>query len=382
MIKPNLQDSEQRAERAQTAQAPMNEPLTNRGLLRTVLTLALVLFALFLVWRFVAGIASAVLVLLMGLFLAVALSGPVEWLHRHKVPRAAASVLILAGILTVLILSGYLFLPTLEEQTSQVTSTLPSAFSQLDSWLGSLADRTGVPVGLSSPSSSTMVSWGRELAGGALGLFGSLASFVFGLVVLLFVPLYLTSSPEPALAWTLRLFPPEHRPRVREVLCEVRSRLLNWIKGRLISMAIVGILSMGALYLIGIPGAIFLGIFSGIVEFVPYFGPVISAIPPMLLALVGDPVDALWVALAYLTIQQTEGAIITPLVVHQATSLHPVVVIAAITLAGAVFGVMGALIAVPTAVVIMVLIEELWFRRVEGAASDSGSSSSGSRGRR
>lgn len=355
----------------------MNEPLTNRGLLRTVLTLALVLFALFLVWRLVVGIALAVLVLLMGLFLAVALSGPVEWLHRHKVPRAAASVLILIGILTILILSGYLFLPTLEEQTSQVTSTLPSAFSQLDSWLGSLADRTGVPVGLSSPSSSTMVSWGRELAGGALGLFGSLASFVFGLVVLLFVPLYLTSSPEPALEWTLRLFPPDSRPRACEVLCEVRSRLLNWIKGRLISMAIVGILSMGALYLIGIPGAIFLGIFSGIVEFVPYFGPVISAIPPMLLALVGDPVDALWVALAYLTIQQAEGAIITPLVIHQATSLHPVVVIAAITLAGAAFGVMGALIAVPTAVVIMVLIEELWFRHVEGVASDHPQESTG-----
>jgi predicted PurR-regulated permease PerM len=296
----------------------------------------------------------------------VALSGPVEWLHRHKVPRAAASVLILLGILTALLLSGYLFLPTLVEQTSQVASALPSAFSHLDS----LADRTGVPVGLDSPSSSTVISWGRELAGGALGLFGSLASFAFGLVVLLFVPLYLTSSPEPVLSWTLRLFPPDSRPRAREVLCEVRSSLLNWIKGRLISMAIVGALSMGALYLIGIPGAIFLGIFSGIVEFVPYFGPIISAIPPMLLALVGNPMDALWVALAYLAIQQAEGDVITPLVIHQATSLHPVVVIAAVTLAGSAFGVIGTLIAVPTAVVIMVLIEELWFRRVEGAASD------------
>jgi predicted PurR-regulated permease PerM len=212
----------------------------------------------------------------MGLFLAVALSGPVEWLHRHKVPRAATSILILVVILAALILSGYLFLPTLVEQTSQVASALPSAFSRLES----LVDRTGVPVGLSSPSSSTMISWSREPAGGALGLF------------------------------------------------------------------------------------------SGIVEFVPYFGPVISAIPPMLLALVGNPVDALWVALAYLAIQQAEGDVITPLVIHQATSLHPVVVIAAVTLAGAGFGVMGALIAVPTAVVIMVLIEELWFRRVEGAASD------------
>jgi predicted PurR-regulated permease PerM len=348
----------------------MNEPLTNRAALRTALALALILFGLFLVWRFVAGIASAVLVLLMGLFLAVALSGPVEWLHRHKVPRAVASILILVGILVVLVLLGYLFLPTLADQASQVTSDLPSAFSRLDGWLERVADRTGVPVGLSSLPSSSTISGGRELVGGALGLFGSLASFVFGLVVIFFVPLYLASSPESVLSWTLRLFPPDHRPRVHEVLCKIRSRLLNWIKGRLISMAIVGALSMSALYLIGIPGAIFLGIFSGIIEFVPYFGPIISAIPPMLLGLVGNPVDALWVALAYLAIQQAEGNVITPLVIHEATSLHPVVVVAAVTLAGAAFGVLGSLIAVPTAVVIMVLIEELWFRRVEEAASD------------
>jgi predicted PurR-regulated permease PerM len=90
----------------------------------------------------------------------------------------------------------------------------------------------------------------------------------------------------------------------------------------------------------------------------------------MLLALVGNPLDALWVALTYLAIQQAEGNVITPLVIHEATSLHPVVVVAAITLAGAAFGVLGSLIAVPTVVVIMVLIEEIWFRRVEEAASD------------
>jgi len=347
----------------------MNEPLTNRAIVRTALALALILFGLFLVWRFVAGITSAVLVVLMGLFLAVALSGPVEWLHRHKVPRAVASILILVGILAVLALLPYLFLPTLVDQASQVTSALPSAFSQLDGWLERVADRTGEPVALSSLPSSSVTSGGRELVGGALGLFGSLASSIFGLVVIFFVPLYLASSPESVLSWTLRLFPPEHRPRVHEVLYKIRSRLLNWIKGRLISMVIVGALSVSALYLIVIPGAIFLGIFSGIVEFVPYFGPIISAIPPMLMGLVGSPLDALWVTLAYLAIQQAEGNVITPLVIHEATSLHPVVVVAAVTLAGAAFGVLGSLMAVPTAVVIMVLIEELWFRRVEEAAS-------------
>lgn len=346
----------------------MSGLLTSRDLLRA--TLALALFGLFLAWRFVAGIASAVLVLLMGLFLAVALSGPVEWLHQRKVPRAAASVVIVVGILAVVVLSGYLFLPALADQASQVVSALPTAFSELGEWAERAANRMGLPAGGLSPSSSTLFSWGRELAGGALGLFGSLASLVFGLVVALFVPLYLTSSPESALSWTLRLFPPARRPRVREVLDKVRSNLLNWIKGRLISMAIVGALSVGALYLIGIPGAIFLGIFSGLVEFVPYFGPIIAAVPPMLLGLVGQPLDAVWVALAYLAIQQAEGYLITPLIMRETTSLHPVVVIAAVTALSAAFGILGSLVAVPAAVVAMVLIEELWFRRVEEAEDE------------
>lgn len=346
----------------------MNGSADGRGLLRV----ALVIFALFLAYRFLAGIAAAVLVLLVGLFLAVALSGPVEWLHRRKVPRPVASASIVASLVGAFALGVYLFLPVLAEQASQVLFALPFALSALGGWVERLAGQAGVPVGQINPSSSTLISLGRDLAGGALGLFGSLASFAFGLVVVFFVPLYLASSPEPALDWTLRLFPPERRPRVREVLGEVRSRLLSWIEGRLISMAIVGALSVGALYLIGIPGAFFLGVFTGLLEFVPYFGPIISAVPPTLLALGGHPLDAAWVALAYLAIQQIEGNLITPLIMHETTSLHPVVVVAAVTVAGAAFGVLGSLVAVPTAVVVMVLVEELWFPRVEAKEGGQG----------
>ncbi len=344
-----------------------NVALTDRGLLRAVLALAVALFGLFLIWRFLAVIASAVLVLLVALLFAVALSGPVEWLHRRKVPRMVASVLIVLGILASLGLSGYLFMPVLTEQASQLVSALPFASSQLGEWVERATSWIGLTVGGgdSGPSLSTLVTWGQQLAGGALGLFGSLASFIFGLLVIVFIPLYLTASPEPAVGWVVRLFPPASRPRTRAVLSEVRSNLLNWLKGRLISMAIVGVLSIGALYLIGVPGALFLGLFTGLIEFVPYFGPVIAALPPLLLALTGEPMDALWVVLAYVAIQQIEGNLITPLVVRGTTSLHPVVVIAAVTASGAAFGFLGALLAIPAAVVVKVLIEELWFRRLE-----------------
>ncbi|MDP8973274.1 MAG: AI-2E family transporter [Actinomycetota bacterium] len=344
----------------------MNGHVTDRGLLHAALALALALFALFLAWHFLAGIATAVLVLLVGLLLAVALSGPVEALHQRKVPRIVASVAIILSILAVFGLGGYLFVPVLTEQIWQLVSTLPFAFSQLGTWAERLGDRTGLPFGDGEgPSLSTLASWGRRILGGALGLFGSLTTLAFGLVVAIFVPLYLTAMPEPVVNWTLRLLPPNHKPRAREVLSIIRASLLRWLKGRLLSMTMVGVLWTGALYLIGIPGALFLGILAGLLEFVPYVGPVISTVPPVVLALAGDPTDVLWVLLSYLLIQQVEGFLLTPLIEGRVASLHPAVVIITVTLAGAAFGFLGVLLAVPTTLVVKVLVEECWFRRLE-----------------
>ncbi len=130
-------------------------------------------------------------------------------------------------------------------------------------------------------------------------------------------------------------------------------------------MAIVGVISVGAPYLIGIPGALFLGLLTGLVCFIPLIGPVLSVLPPLLLGFAGHPIDALWVLLAYLGIQQVESNLLTPLIMQRAASVHPAVVIATVTAGGAAFGIMGALLAVPVVVVAGVLTKELWFRRLE-----------------
>jgi predicted PurR-regulated permease PerM len=210
-----------------------------------------------------------------------------------------------------------------------------------------------------------------------LGLFGGLVSFFAGLIVLLFVPLYLAAMPGPVVEWIVRLFPPKKREGVRGLLSEVRTSLLGWLGGQLVSMTVLGALSTAALYLIGVPGALFLGIFTGLVCFVPLVGPVVSAVPPLVLAFAGNPIDALWVLLAYVAIQQVEGNFLTPLVMNKAASLHPAVVIASVSIAGTAFGVLGTLLAVPTRVTAGVLIDELWFRRLEGSEGYPGAESEG-----
>src|SRR3712207_4013644 len=108
----------------------------------------------------------------------------------------------------------------------------------------------------------------------------------------------------------------------------------RWFLGQLTSMTLIGLLFTVAMFIIGIPFALLLGIFSGLISFVPFLGPVISVIPPVLLALTGDPIDALWVIVAYVIIQAIEGNLIQPIVMSRAVSLHPAVVMFGLLIMG------------------------------------------------
>jgi predicted PurR-regulated permease PerM len=338
----------------------------DRGLLRTLLWAGVVLFGLFLLWEFLAGIASAVLLMLLGVLLAVLLSAPVEALHRRKVPRGVSSPLIVVGTLAILILTVYLFFPEFQRQGTELTSQLPMAIADLMGRVSNLASAFGLNLGGSGPTSDSLGALVRQALGGVLGLFRNLIFLVVGLIAAIFLGMYLAAKPGPVVEWTVRLFPPDRRPRTREILSRSRCRLLEWFKGQLISMVIVGTLATVALYLIGVPGALLLGVLSGLLEFIPYVGPVVSAILPTLLAFaLGKPTDALLVLGAYIVIQQAESNLITPLVMRHAASVHPAAVIVAVTLMGAVFGILGALLAVPTALVVGVLVKELWFEHLE-----------------
>lgn len=346
------------------SRVPVSGALTNRGLLRAVL----LAFALLLAYRFLATVAAVAMLLMTGLLLAVALSAPVEALHRRKVPRPVAVAAIFAVVLASLALVGYLLLPTLLTQAQQLAASLPDAFAQLVGRARDLAHGLGIKLaggGGDGISPSTLASAARRVLGGLLGLFSGLASFLTGLLVVLFVPLYLAAMPGPVVDWVARLFPTKHRAGARESLAECRTKLLGWLGGRLFSMLVVGLLSTVALYLIGIPGALFLGVLSGLVAFVPIIGSVAGALPPMVLAFAGNPTDVLWVLAAYVLIQQVESNLLTPLVMQRAVSLHPAVVIASVTVFGAAFGVLGTLLAVPTCVVCGVLVRRLWFERLE-----------------
>ena len=161
------------------------------------------------------------------------------------------------------------------------------------------------------------------LSGGALttvaNVGAGVASVISYLVVIVIATIYSVAQPGRSSTGSSPSFQPGGGRRCggSSANCETIQR---WFVGQLASMLLIGVLSTVALYLIGVPFALLLGIFSGLISFIPFVGPLISVIPPLLLALIGTPIDALWVVLAYAAIQTIESYLIQPLVMSRAVS--------------------------------------------------------------
>ena len=191
----------------------------------------------------------------------------------------------------------------------------------------------------------------------------------FGVVILI-ATIYAVAQPAPLVNGFVALFPAGRRQRVREILGEMYRVVQKWFLGQLTSMTLIGLLFTVAMSIIGIPFALLLGIFSGLISFVPFLGPVISVIPPVLLALTGDPIDALWVIVAYVIIQAIEGNLIQPIVMSRAVSLHPAVVMFGLLIMGTLFGFVGVFLAIPLTAALNVLLHELWIERMDDIGTD------------
>jgi predicted PurR-regulated permease PerM len=135
-------------------------------------------------------------------------------------------------------------------------------------------------------------------------------------------------------------------------------------------MTIIGLLFTIAWSLVGIPFALLLGLLSGLLAFIPVIGPLVSVIPPILLALADEPIKALWVVLVYLVIQSVESHVLHPLVMSRAVSLHPAVIVFVLLIMGTLFGFIGVLLASPLVAALNVLVRELWIKRMDRLGTD------------
>ena len=341
---------------------------------RTAYTVIGLVFALLVGGYFAYRTTGTILAFLLTILLSIILSAPVNYLARKGLPRTWGVLAVIAALAGLLWLFGLALIPAVETQSRQLAAAFPTLLEEalalanrLQSFFG-----LGTEIGLDPESLSTV---GREVLTGstvstAAGV-GLTAATVASLAAVVFIStIYLVIRPDPWINGFVSLFPAGWRQRTREVLQILYQTVQRWFLGQLAAMTFIAVFWAISLSLIGVPFALLLGIFSGLISFIPYLGALISIVLPLLLALISDPFSAVWVILAFIIIQQIEGNLLQPIVMSRAVDLHPAVVIFAILVMGTLFGLIGVFLAVPLVAVLQVLVRELWVQKMDQMGTD------------
>lgn len=324
---------------------------------RVLIVLGLVVLGLFL-WR----IAYALLLGFGGVLVAVFLRGLARKLHQWTgLSMGWSLALISIGLVGLLGLTAMLIGPSIASQFRDLNDTLTQGIEQVR---GFLAQQ---PWGQRLLRSVTQnASQGGDLLRSAAKVFAGAADALLAFVLVLFAGVYFALRPDTYADGLVRLVPKPRQARAREVLQATGNALWLWLLGQFVVMAIVGVLTTVGLLLAGVPLAPALGLIAGLLEFVPFLGPIVAAVPVLLVALTVDPQTALYAMLVLLVIQQTESNLLEPVVERRAVALPPVLVLVGTIAFMLLFGVLGAVFATPLLVVTLVAVKMLYMEDALG----------------
>jgi predicted PurR-regulated permease PerM len=285
--------------------------------------------------------------------------------HRLHLPsRRAALALVLALLAALLGIGGWLMAPQLSEQASHLAQVVPTSLEQVRT---ELARYPRLRVLLHELPSTKEI--GRQMASMVpnAGLFFSgVLGAVGNALIILAVGIYFAIRPKLYLDGIVTLVPPSRRARARAVLDEIGTTLSKWLVGKACSMVAAGVLTAVGLSLLGVPLALLLGIIAGLLDFIPYVGPLMAGVPALLIAFSDSPTQALYVLLLFGGIQVVQGYMLEPLIDQRTVALPPALTIAMQVTFGALFGMAGIALATPMTAVLVVLVVMLYVQDALG----------------
>jgi predicted PurR-regulated permease PerM len=292
------------------------------------------------------------------LFISIILADPaVDALERKKIPRAIGALILFSTAFLFLGLIIYLVAPPLAKELSHLALVLPSYFNN------TFIDQQLFDYGPYGPLQNVLVETSGHLKNAAssilTGIFGILGGFVSAVLILV-ISFYLVIEKNGIDIFVKEAVPSNLQPRVLKIIEKIQLKLGRWFIGQLSLGFIVGSMSFVGLYLLGVPYALVLGIIAGVLELIPYLGPTLSSIPAIIIAFTVSPTLALLTLMLYFLIQQFENYLIVPKVMEKSVNLHPVVIIIVILIGGKLAGIMGAILAVPTATIAFIVLDDLY----------------------
>jgi predicted PurR-regulated permease PerM len=324
---------------------------------RKVLLVAFALLLALMVWQ----LLDLIMLVFGAVIVATLLRSLASALERHARLPTQISVIAVLFLLVFMIAAVAWFVgDPLAKQFEILRQRLPTAVDAVMQWLNS--HRIGVATlqYIEEARSQDASPWAMRLAGVAGSTFGALG----GAALVLVMGLYLAMAPRVYRDGLVRLMPLSVRVRVGETLDACGTALSRWLLGQSISMLFVGTSTALGLWLLDVPLAFSVGVLSGLLAFIPFFGAIAGGLLAVLLGFMQGPETALYVLGLALVIQQIEGNVLMPLVERWAVGLPPVLGIAATVMFGVLFGLLGVLLAAPAMIVLMVVVQRLYIKGV------------------
>lgn len=332
---------------------------TTAGFSRKVwITLGIIALMVILIFILKAAF-NVLLMIFAGSLIAVYFHGFADLIKRRLRIERKWCMMLSVGLTFALVGLLFWFLGAkISDQAGNMAKELPELVTQAEAKLKGSALGRKVLYSISGNNSQKLMNSFQQIFRTSFGVIGDF-------YIILFMGIFFTIDPNIYKNGVLKLVHPQSRSRASEIMDRISLTLKNWLKGMLIAMVLIAVLSFTGLFIIGVPMALALAVMAGILNFIPNFGPLIAMIPAVLIGLTVSINTAIAIACIYLAVQAIESNIVTPMIQNAMIKIPPALIIISQVLFGTLTGGLGVILATPLLAVILVLVDELYVRKIE-----------------
>ncbi len=338
---------------------------------RQVINATLLVVGVSLAFWLLYSFRSAIILLLIAAFLSTAFRPLVEWLFRRGIPRAWGVLIIFLLMIAAVVIVGFLLVPLLADQSANLALRLPTIYLDFRTqWLTSpsriirLIAAQLPPVNvLVSPVPSTSEVNPLDQVNALLGFTGKAGAGLLSFLAVFLLAYYWTLESERTLRGLLLWIPSGSRDSLRALIAEIEEKVGGFVRGQAVLCLAIGTAALIAYSIIGLPYALVLALLAGIFEAVPVVGPLLGALPAMLIALAIHPQLVAGVLVSTVIIQALENYILVPRIMKKVVGVNAIVSLLALITLSSLLGLVGALIAIPMAAIIQLLLDRFLLNR-------------------
>lgn len=337
---------------------------TFRRVMWSTLVLVFVAFCCWLLYQFNQVVFTLFIAIVMGTVIRPAVTG----LHHRGLPRFAGLVLVYLVILAFFIGFVFLLFPLIAKQSATIAAAVPGDYQSLRAWMAGYPNPWIVRLGQFLPANlleqSQVQQTGPQMltsAGQALDYLAVAARVIFMTTAILLLAFHWTLDGPRYIQSLLQLIPRSQRESSRELITSMETKVSFYVAGQGVLCLAIGIMSLVAYLIIGLPNVLVLALLAGVMEAVPLIGPLLGALPAGLVALSMGPSKLVWVIVAIIVFQETENYVLAPRIMAKAVGVNPFVSLLAFLAFGSLFGLAGVLVAIPMAAIIQLLLDRFVF---------------------